>query len=216
MLKAANDGLSKVWKPVKVWDPFYNGGKIVFSSSEDILFSEFDGNVKIVSVKDPSQISNLVDDEEAYEKIATFCIHPSKREIVVATAKFSLRHWDLESKTCIRNIKAHKMPILCMEYDSTGTLVATGSADRTVRVWDIAKGYCTHNFTGHTDLVRTVLFQVVDKQLYLLSTSDDASIRIFDLAQSSTVAVFNEHVGLPTSLAVGKSANVLISAGRDK
>ncbi|RYH00624.1 hypothetical protein EON65_49010 [archaeon] len=181
-----------------------------------MLFSEFDGNVKIVSVRDPSQITNLIDDEEAYEKISTFCIHPSKNEIVVATAKFSLRHWDLESKTCIRNIKAHKMPILCMEYDNTGTLVATGSADRTVRVWDIAKGYCTHSFTGHTDLVRTVSFQLQDKKLRVLSTSDDASIRIHDLTQNATVAVFNEHVGLPTSLVVTRNESVLISAGRDK
>lgn len=172
--------------------------------------------MKIVSVSDPSQITNLIDDEEAYEKISTFCVHPNNKEMVVATAKFSLRHWDLETKTCLRNIKAHKMPILSMEYDSTGTLVATASADRTVRVWDIAKGFCTHSFTGHTDLVRTVCFQVQDKKLRVLSTSDDASIRIHDLNQNATVAVFNDHVGLPTSLAVAKSGSLLVSAGRDK
>lgn len=36
-----------------------------------------------------------------------------------------------------------------MAVDASGGYVATASADRSVKVWDLAGGYCTHNFVGH-------------------------------------------------------------------
>ena len=46
-------------------------------------------------------------------------------------------------------MQGHRAPVADMAVDSTGTLLATASADRSARVWDIDGGYCTHNFTGH-------------------------------------------------------------------
>ena len=37
------------------------------------------------------------------------------------------------------------VPVLDAAYDATGGLVATGAADRLVRVWDSGNGACTHN-----------------------------------------------------------------------
>ncbi|CAN0277644.1 unnamed protein product, partial [Hapterophycus canaliculatus] len=46
----------------------------------------------------------------------------------------------------------------CSRSRSTGTLVATGSSDSTVKVWDVERGYCTHNFRGHKGVVSVVAF----------------------------------------------------------
>jgi U3 small nucleolar RNA-associated protein 13 len=75
-------------------------------------------------------------------------------------------------------------------FNILGTLVATGSADRTVRVWDVAKGFCTHNFRDHTDIVQTVYFHPDPNRLQLFSCSEDNTIRIFDLIDSNCVACF--------------------------
>jgi WD40 repeat protein len=79
--------------------------------------------------------------------------------VVIATETFLLQHYKFNdnytTKELIRSIKGHNMPILCMAYDATGTLVATGCADRNVRVFDIDKGYCTHNYKEHNDIVRS-------------------------------------------------------------
>jgi U3 small nucleolar RNA-associated protein 13 len=41
-----------------------------------------------------------------------------------------------------------------MNFDMTSTLLATGSADTTVKLWDIERQYCTHNLKGHQGVIR--------------------------------------------------------------
>ena len=56
-----------------------------------------------------------------------------------------------------------------MDYDASGSLVATGSADKTIRVWDISNGYCTHSFRDHSDIVHYVKFHPDPQRLQLFS-----------------------------------------------
>lgn len=50
------------------------------------------------------------------------------------------------------------MPILCMEFDVSSTLLATGSSDGTCKIWDIDKQYYTHNLKAQNGIVTLVLF----------------------------------------------------------
>lgn len=95
------------------------------------------------------------------------------RLLFVASRSLQLRCFSVETGAQLRSFKAshcssisvnfrtcshsfflftqqgHRAPIADMAVDSTGALLATASADRSVRVWDIDGGFCTHNFTGH-------------------------------------------------------------------
>ena len=44
-----------------------------------------------------------------------------------------------------------------MAFDSTSTLLATGGADATVKVWDVVREYCTNNLRQHHGVVRLLL-----------------------------------------------------------
>lgn len=45
------------------------------------------------------------------------------------------------------------MPMIDLAYDPSGTLVASASADSSVMVFDVDKGFCTHVFRGHEGVV---------------------------------------------------------------
>ena len=45
--------------------------------------------------------------------------------------------------------QGHAAPIIHMAVDASGALLASGAADRAVRVWDAQGFYCTHVFRGH-------------------------------------------------------------------
>jgi len=59
------------------------------------------------------------------------------------------------------------------------SFVATGSRDKTIKIWDALRGQCLWTFVGHDNWVRALAFHPSGK--YLLSAADDRSIRIWDL-----------------------------------
>ena len=58
----------------------------------------------------------------------------------------------------IRTVKPHSTPVITSTVDRTGTLIATGSADGVIKVWDLRGGYVTHTFRGHSGLVSALGF----------------------------------------------------------
>jgi len=63
---------------------------------------------------------------------------------------------------------------------SPAEFMATGSRDKTIKLWD-SRGQCLKTLVGHDNWVRAVLFHPGGK--YLLSVSDDKSLRCWDLRQ---------------------------------
>ncbi|KAJ0164570.1 Nuclear distribution protein nudF-2 [Colletotrichum tanaceti] len=63
---------------------------------------------------------------------------------------------------------------------STAEFMATGSRDKTICLWD-ARGNCIKTLVGHDNWVRALVFHPGGK--YLLSVSDDKTLRCWDLEQ---------------------------------
>jgi len=69
-----------------------------------------------------------------------------------------------------------------VEADGSFNYLASGSRDRTVRLWDTGNGQCLMTFAAHENWVRCVLFHPSGK--FILSCSDDKSIRVLDIKVS--------------------------------
>lgn len=86
---------------------------------------------------------------------------------------------------------------------SPGAFAATGSRDKTIRLWDAVSGQCLRTLSGHDNWVRALVFHPSGK--YLLSASDDKTLRVWDLATGRCVKTLDAHGHFVTTLAWGRA-----------
>ena len=60
-----------------------------------------------------------------------------------------------------------------------GPFLASGSRDKTIKVWDVSVGVCLFTLIGHDNWVRGVAWHPGGK--YIVSCSDDKTIRVWDI-----------------------------------
>ncbi|GMF19212.1 unnamed protein product [Phytophthora lilii] len=225
---STRSGLSKSWRTVKTHAGVYTGGKAeLFQGRTDaasepraLMACMLHDDVAIIDAETGELQRTLqqdVEDEEAKESFVVFAVRPGKKnQLVTAGRNLLLRVWDLDTFKCVRTIKAHETPVLAMGFDPSGTLLATGGSDRAVKVFDVDKGFCTHNFRGHAGIVTLVKFHPDPARLSLVSASDDATVRVWDLYTQKQVACIQGHMSLVTSVAFSEDGYTMLSAGRDK
>lgn len=79
----------------------------------------------------------------------------------------------------LASIEGLKQPVPS-SFSNSFEYVATGSRDKTIKLWN-TRGECILTLKGHDNWVRDLTFHPAGK--YLLSVSDDRSIRCWDLSQ---------------------------------
>ena len=66
--------------------------------------------------------------------------------------------------------------------DVSNEWFATGSADRTIKVWDLASGNLKLTLTGHSHTVRGVA--ISSRSPYLFSCGEDKAVKCWDLERN--------------------------------
>jgi platelet-activating factor acetylhydrolase IB subunit alpha len=94
-------------------------------------------------------------------------------------------------------------------------IVASGSRDKSIKLWDVWSGSCLATLNGHDNWVRGVAFHPSGKFLY--SCSDDKSIRVWDNATSRChKKLLDAHSHFVTCLAVNLRFPMMASGSVDK
>ena len=75
-----------------------------------------------------------------------------------------------------------------MVFDGTSKFLACGTSDSHIKVFDIIKGFQTHNFLGHRGIITKLLFfPGADDTLKLISCAEDFVIRVWDLVMKKEI-----------------------------
>ncbi len=80
---------------------------------------------------------------------------------------------------------AHTRPVLTLEISTDGTMLASGSADNTIALWDLATGTVLRKLEGHTRRVLDIDFTPDGTALY--STALDGVIIAWDVATGGII-----------------------------
>lgn len=90
---------------------------------------------------------------------------------------------------------------------------ATGAADRTIKLWDLATGQLKITLTGHISAVRGLA--VSPRHPYLFSCGEDKMVKCWDLETNKVIRHYHGHLSGVYSLSLHPTVDVLCTGGRD-
>ena len=108
---------------------------------------------------------------------------------------------------CVNTLTGHSSNIFDLTLLPNG-LIASGSADSTIKIWDISKTYPFYTLSGHTSQVRAL---TLINNAYMASCSYDSTIKLWSLSSYSIVKSWNASTAKCLSLAFDSTLNVLAS-----
>ena len=113
-----------------------------------------------------------------------------------------LRVWDVLSGKQLQQTPAGEGAIFCAA-SLWGDRVATGQSTGEIRLWSLGGGgRAARVLRGHVDSVRSLaVMDVSTPQRLLASSSDDCSVRLWDVDARTCTAVLNGHTGWVRCLA---------------
>lgn len=84
---------------------------------------------------------------------------------------------------------AHGGPVLCLHGSTFNrSVLVSGSADETVKVWDVSENACVHTYKHHSNKVQCVRWHPTE-QAVLLSAAFDKNLALMDVRQPEQVAL---------------------------
>ncbi|GAA5977982.1 hypothetical protein JCM11641_004347 [Rhodosporidiobolus odoratus] len=215
------------FRAAKTYSPIHTGGKAVLSGDGSWLVSTLNDQALVTDIETGEPVQELKGDTSA---VTTLSITPSPLSprdggyLLTCNRSLALHIYSLPSLSLHRHIpRAHDAPIITCCADPTGTLFATGSADGIVKVWDAARGHCTHVFKGHGGVISAMVFDIASTgdggkqgRATLVTGADDCKIRVWDLRSRECLHALDGHVSVVRGLDVTRDGKMLVSGGRDK
>ncbi|KAI8976307.1 hypothetical protein BD414DRAFT_539301 [Trametes punicea] len=168
LVSASSDGTIKAWAP--------------HSHTNDVPLHE------------PTVIGTHTD----YVRCLTYC----REQQWFASGSFdrTIKLWDLATASAKAEplMTLHppeaagpKASIYALATDPYGSVIASGSPERVIRMWDSRSGKRIAKLVGHTDNIRAI--SISEDAKYLLTGSADASIKLWSLSSQRCLHTFTHH-----------------------
>ena len=108
---------------------------------------------------------------------------------------------------CIRTLKGHKDAVLSVSISADGQTLASGSADNTIKLWNVKTGNLLHTLTRHESPVLSVAISA-DGQI-LASGSADNTIKLWNVKTGGFLRTLSKFESPVLSVAISADGQIL-------
>lgn len=116
-----------------------------------------------------------------------YSVDVNSENLIVSASENELLFW--KERECIARIAYHKDAIKTVRFSNSGKYLASGSIDKTVKVWSASEKSVLKELTNHSNGVNTVAFDQTDQ--LLISAGYDDRLIIWDWRNSKILKEFS-------------------------
>jgi serine/threonine protein kinase len=113
-----------------------------------------------------------------------------------------------------KTLTGHSDTVLSVVYSPDVRYLASGSNDKTIKIWEVATGKQLHTLTGHSSGVLSVVYSPDGR--YLASGSWDDTIKIWEVATGKQLRTLTGHSRAVWSVVYSPDGRYLASGSSDK
>lgn len=121
----------------------------------------------------------------------------------------------VESKTwqCIHTLAGHSGQIRSLAISPDSELMASGSADKTINMWELDSGSLVYSLRDHSNWVRGLAFSPDSKTL--VSCSADKTIKIWNVSSGKLIQTLAGHASGVSAIIISPNGKTIISGSDD-
>ncbi|MCU0546208.1 MAG: NB-ARC domain-containing protein [Oscillatoriaceae cyanobacterium Prado104] len=223
-------------RTIKLWDyqtgeclRTYTGHQgsvysIAFSPTGDLIVSgSGDRTVKFWDCYSDNCIKTLYGQTN---EVCCVAFNPDDRTIACVSLDQTMRLWDYQSGECLKSWYGNTdwaLPVSFSPISSTitkenagaiGGILASGSNDKTVKLWDWQTGDLIRSLAGHTDFIYALNFSA-DGQI-LASGSTDSTVRLWQVNTGQCCQILQGHADWVFAVAFQPPFNSPLSKGAQR
>lgn len=177
-------------------------GKILASAGAD-------HTIKLWNIADGVCLKTLIGHDH---EIFSVAFSPTDHHLLAsASGDRAVKIWNTSTGTCLHTLTGHSDWVRGVTFSPDGDLLASGSADHTIRIWT-KQGQCLHLLQNHRDWVRGVAFSPDGK--ILASGSGDGTVKLWDYRGGKCLKTYTDHHNSVYAVAFS-STGILASGSGD-
>ena len=209
------DGIVRIWNPatgmlLRSWQVGLSGSIDAIALSSDAAWLAT-GSRDGVRVWDAATGRLLRDFKGHKGRVDAIAFDPK------ATHLFSsgfgvIKEWDLSVRSDVLDDATE--PVQAVAVSDNGKYIASGSADGTVKIYDVVSRRLLRTFAGHTRLVTSIAFS--PDSLLAASGSYDHTIKLWNVADGRLVRTLTGHTDLVWSIAFSPDGHRIVSGSSDQ
>ncbi|KAI0718943.1 U3 small nucleolar RNA-associated protein [Cerioporus squamosus] len=161
---------------------------------------------------------------KAHDKdINSLDVAPNDRLLVSGSQDRTAKVWEIEyvatgagvrgELRLLGTCKGHKRGVWCVRFGKAERVLATGSGDKTVKLWSLEDFTCVKTFEGHTNSVLRVDF--INAGMQMLSSASDGLVKLWNVRDETCAATMDNHEDKVWALAVSSDESTIVSGAAD-
>ncbi|MEH2265585.1 serine/threonine-protein kinase [Nostoc sp.] len=198
---------------------------VAFSPDGQILASgSWDKTIKLWDVNTGREIYTIAGHQLQVNSVAF-----SPQDQILASASYdrTIRLWQLrafrgfeekfENRPCyslLSTLSGHAWAVLTVAFSPDGKILATGSDDNTIKLWEVNTGQLICTLVGHSWSVVAVAFTADGETL--LSASCDKIVKLWKVSTAEEIVTLSGHIDSVSAVAVSKVRQLIASGSKDK